>query len=70
MQCLQVVLRSINTIDLNLLPDRNSAEGKALGLYADREFPRGDRNYHMPELIQTLREFQGKKIVQVQFIFW
>lgn len=67
---IQVLLKSINIIDLNLLPDCNSAEGKALGLYIDREFPRRERNYHLPDLMNTLREFQGKKIIQVEFAFW
>lgn len=67
---IQVYLSSVNTINIDLLPDRNSLLGKALGLAIDREFPLPARSYSVKQMMDVVRMFHGKKILEVSFSFW
>ncbi len=70
MQDIQFFINSINTIDLSLIPHKNSLEGKAAYLFATTDRGVESKKHSFRECIDMLKTMEKKKFVKVEFVAW
>lgn len=70
MKDIQFFIKSINIVDLSLIPHQNSLEGKTVFLFATTDRSVQSNQHSFRECMDMLKTMEEKQFVKVEFVAW